>query len=231
MARAAKRPNHRSSGLHLPMPVWDLPTRLFHWILPVLLIVSYVSVQENYMRVHLASGITVLALLVFRVIWGLVGSETARFSHFLHSPFAALRHLLHLARREPDTQIGHNAAGGWMVLVMLLILFAQVGTGLFANDDGATEGPLAKFVRKDTSDWLSKLHGINFDILLGAIVLHLLAIAAYAILKRHNLVRPMISGKKRLPAATPAPRMASPLLAAVLLAVIGVGAWLLATWV
>ena len=204
----------KTSGLNLPMPVWDIPTRLFHWVLVCLVLLSYVSDRKGWMRIHVYSGYSVLLLLVFRVIWGLVGSETARFVSFLKSPVAALQHLAHFTRREPDTEIGHNAAGGWMVVGMLLLLGAQVTTGLFANDDGATEGPLVKFVTKESSDFMSKLHGLNFNLILAVVVMHVLAVIAYAVVKRHDLVQPMIMGKKRLPAAMRAPAMVTPLLAA-----------------
>lgn len=219
-------PRPKPSGIRLPMPVWDIATRLFHWSVVVLLIVSYVSISiadgpraALWMRVHLLSGETMLGLLLFRLIWGLIGSDTARFRQFLHSPFTAIAHLAHIRRREPDSQVGHNAAGGWMVIIMLALLGIQVVTGLFANDDGADEGPLAHLVAKTTSDWLSGLHGQVFNLVAAAVALHLVAIIAYLALKGHNLTRAMITGKKRLPAITAAPRMASPLLAAATLAV------------
>ncbi len=215
--------------MRLPMRVWDAPTRLFHWIIVLLIATSYVAVQKNWMQLHLLSGYTVLTLLIFRLVWGFVGSDTARFARFLRSPVAGLRHLARFGKREPDNEIGHNEAGGWMVLVMLLALAAQVGTGLFSNDDGATEGPLAKYVGKEMSDRLSGWHEISFYVLLGLIGLHILAVIAYAAVKRHDLVRPMITGKKRLPAATRAPRMASPILALAVLAVAAAAVWALAT--
>jgi cytochrome b len=203
------------------MRVWDGATRLFHWALLVVIVVSYVSISLAdgpnallWMQIHVISGETALALLVFRLLWGIYGSDTSRFSRFLRNPLAALHHLREFPRREPDRQIGHNAAGGWMVVILLLLLAVQIGTGLCANDDGSTEGPLVRFISRDASDQLSKLHGINFNILLGAIILHVVAVLAYAVIKRHDLVRPMITGKKRLPAATPAPRMAPTFLAA-----------------
>jgi len=202
------------------MRVWDAATRLFHWGIVLLLIISYVSISladgkysELAMRIHLISGDTLLGALVFRVIWGIIGSDTARFRTFLHSPVAAFRHLRSFFRREPDLQVGHNEAGGWMVVVLLLLLAVQVGSGLGANDDGATEGPLVRFISKDTSDLLSKIHGISFNVLAATVGLHVAAVLGYAVFKRQNLVRPMITGKKRLPAATRAPRMAHPLLA------------------
>jgi cytochrome b len=171
------------------------------------------------MELHFLSGYSIIALLLFRLVWGFVGSETSRFSHFLKSPFAALRHLAQLHRREPDTGIGHNAAGGWMVLVMLMLLAVQVATGLFANDDGDTEGPLFRYVSKDRSDWLSHIHAVNFTLIQIAVLAHIAAIAAYAVLKRHDLVRPMITGRKHLPAELAPPVLVGPGRAIALLAV------------
>jgi cytochrome b len=220
---------NRKSELKLPMRVWDAPTRLFHWAIVVLVVTSFVAIKTDHTKLHLLSGYTVLTLVLFRVVWGIIGSDTARFSRFLRSPVSALRHLLRFREKAPDTEIGHNAAGGWMVLAMLLDLLVQVGTGLCANDDGDMEGPLAKYVGKARSDFLSAVHGWNFYVLLGLIVLHVLAVIAYATIKRHDLVRPMVTGKKRLPAAMRAPRMASPLLALLVLVVIAAGVWVLAT--
>jgi len=113
--------------------------------------------------------------------------------------------------------IGHKAAGGWMVMLILALLVVQVATGLCANDDGNTEGPLLKYVGKDWSDSLSHIHAVNFTLIKAVIALHLLAILTYYVLKRHNLVWPMISGRKRLPLGTTAPALTSPLRAAALL--------------
>jgi cytochrome b len=184
-----------------------------------LIAASYVSVKLNKMDLHMALGHAMLALLLFRWAWGFVGSDTARFGRFLGNPLAALRHLARIGAREPDTQVGHNAAGGWMVLLMLLLLSVQVGAGLCANDGGGAEGPLAKYVGEAWSNRLSLVHAINFKLVLGAIALHVLAISVYTFIKKHKLVRPMLTGKKRLPGATRAPRMASPLLAIAVLVV------------
>ena len=104
------------------MKVWDLPVRLFHWGIVLLILAAWVSQEFGRMDIHMWIGEWILALLLFRIVWGLIGSDTARFSRFLQSPMAALRHLSHIRRREPDTEVGHNAAGGWMVLVMLLLV-------------------------------------------------------------------------------------------------------------
>ncbi|WP_158923149.1 cytochrome b/b6 domain-containing protein [Acidisphaera sp. S103] len=201
--------------------VWDLPVRLFHWLLVALILAAWVTQYLNRMTLHVWIGEWILTLLLFRVVWGFIGSDTARFSWFLRSPLAALRHLAHLGRREPDREIGHNAAGGWMVLVMLALIGIQVGTGLCANDlddGGDTEGPLMHLVGKDRSDWLTHIHGLNFTAIEAVIVLHVLAIVAYAVLKRHNLVRPMVTGTKLLPADVAAPRVVNPVWALVVLA-------------
>jgi len=209
------------------MKVWDLPVRLFHWSIVVLIFAAWLTQELNKMDWHVWIGYTILTLLLFRLTWGFIGSDTARFTRFLKSPAAALRHLSHLRRREADREIGHNAAGGWMVLVMLAILSVQAGTGLFANDDANTEGPLMHLVSKDQSNWFSKLHALNFNLILIVIGLHVLAIAAYAVLKRQNLVRPMVTGVKDMPGDAVAPRLVSPVWAAVTLAAaIGVVAWL-----
>jgi cytochrome b len=221
----------RAREIKLSMRVWDAPIRLFHWIVVLLIATSYASVHEGWMQIHFISGYCMLTLLLFRLAWGFVGSETARFARFLGSPIAALQHLARLHRREPDTEIGHNSAGGWMVLVMLLLLCVQAGTGLFSNDQVLSEGPLAKYVGQAVSDRISSIHAFNFNLILAAIVLHLAAITIYAVVKGQNLVTPMITGRKRLPAMTRQPRLANPLLALLLLAVAASLVWVLANYV
>jgi cytochrome b len=211
----------------LLMRVWDAPTRLFHWTIVILIAVSYFSMKFDYIQVHYLSGYTMMALLLFRLCWGLFGSETSRFRQFMCSPLAGFRHLGDFTKREPDREVGHNAAGGWMVLVMLLVLAVQVGTGLFAGDPVEGGGPFVDQIAKAPQKLLSNIHAINFNIILGMIALHVVAIMAYAVAKRHDLVRPMITGKKRLPANTRQPRFASPVLAAAILAGAGIFVWAL----
>lgn len=209
-----------------PIKVWDLPVRLFHWAIVMLIFAAWLTQEVDRMDLHMWVGYAILTLLLFRVGWGFIGSDTARFARFLRSPMAALRHLSHLWRREPDTEIGHNAAGGWMVLAMLVLIGVQAGTGLFSNDDGGTEGPLMHLIGKDRSDWLSHIHYLNFKAIEAVIVLHVLAIAIYAVFKRQNLVRPMVTGTTPMPEGAAAPRLVSPVWALVTLAVAaGVVAW------
>jgi cytochrome b len=222
----------RTRELMLPMKVWDGPIRLFHWGIALLVITSFVTQYQGWMQLHFLSGYAMLTALLFRVVWGFAGSDTARFGRFLKSPVAAVQYLGRIGRREPDTQVGHTAAGGWMVLVLLLLLAMQVGTGLFSNDDVNARGPLALRVGKAISDTFSHWHAVNFWLILAGITLHVLVVGAYAVLKGQNLVRPMITGKKRLPGRTPAPRLRSPLLAGAIFTVsaglVWAALWLLA---
>ena len=189
--------------------VWDAPIRVFHWMIVLLVGFSWLSMEYNWIDLHFLSGYAILALLLFRIVWGIVGSDTARFSRFAFSPVAALRHLAHIGRREPDRQIGHNAAGGWMVLLILALLLVQVGTGCCPTTDGLDEGPFAHLVGKHASDWFTIIHSANFTLLQIAVGVHVLAVLAYAVLKRQDLVRPMLTGRKRLPVSLGAPRIAS----------------------
>ncbi len=196
-----------------PVKVWDLPTRVFHWSVVFLLLASWFTNRQNWMQLHFVSGYTMLGMLIFRLLWGFLGSETARFRKFLKSPLAGFRHLGKMFVREPDREIGHNAAGGWMVLVLLALLLVQVGTGLGSNDDVSVEGPLARHVGKAFSDRLGTIHSINFNLILLAAAAHVGAVLAYWLLKRQNLLRPMITGVKLLPRSMRQPRMAAPMLA------------------
>ena len=199
-------------------PVWDAPTRLFHWAIVGLVFTSWLTQHEGWMGWHFDSGYALLTLLVFRLGWGFVGSETARFGHFLRAPWHALHHLRRLHRREADTTVGHNPAGGWMVVALLALLAFQVGTGLCSNDQADTYGPFADALGQHLSDRLTALHALGFTLIEIAVALHVAAIAIYALVKRHDLVRPMLTGQKRLPAEVPPPRLVSPWRAAALLA-------------
>jgi len=212
-----------------PVEVWDAPIRLFHWGIVFFFLVSYTSISLDWIRLHFLSGYCMLTLLLFRLAWGVIGSDSARFSTFLRPPEAGLRHLRRLLVREPDTEVGHNAAGGWMVILLLLLLGLQVGTGLFSNEDGKVFAPLAGLVGRSVSDTLAAVHGFNFNLLLGAVILHLCAIAAYRVLKGQDLVRPMLTGRKILPASLPAPLLRSPLLAVAAFGVAAAAVWALVT--
>lgn len=198
--------------------VWDIPIRVFHWLLVALVAAAFATLRLNWIGWHERIGDALLALLVFRVLWGVLGSDTARFSQFLTSPQRAVRHLSSVFLSEPDRQPGHNPAGGWMVLFLLGLLFAETLTGLYVTNDIADVGPLTDVVPAALASAIEAAHAMLWSILLAAIVLHALAIASYALVKRQNLVRPMITGTKLLPAAVPAPRIVGPASAIALLA-------------
>jgi len=180
---------------------WDLPVRLFHWALVILLVCSVTTglLGGNLMKWHMRSGYAILTLVLFRLMWGAFGSPTARFASFVRGPSAAIEHLRDLAARRPSFHLGHNPLGGWMVLVMLGVILFQAGTGLFANDDIATEGPLYYLVSKDLSDRLTTLHKLDVKILYALAGLHVAAIAFYWAGRGENLVKPMFTGLKSPP--------------------------------
>ena len=198
--------------------VWDAPTRLFHWLTAALVAAAYATWRLNWMDWHARVGDALLALLVFRLLWGFFGSETARFSRFVASPRAVAQHLKFLLLREPDRQIGHNPAGGWMVLLLLFMLLVETLSGIYIANDVADVGPFTQIVPAPAANAIEASHAIVWDALLAAILLHVLAIFAYAAAKGQNLLRPMITGRKLLPAGLPAPRLASPARAALFLA-------------
>jgi cytochrome b len=197
--------------------VWDWPTRAFHWALAVLVAVAWISGTLGRMEVHLLAGYGVLALVLFRILWGVLGSDSARFASFLRGPRAAFSHLGELLRRRPDHDTTHNALGGYAVALMLLVLVVQACSGLFADDDILTMGPLAQYVPGSVVRLATGIHKLNSNLILAVVVVHLLAIVAYALLFRRDLVRPMITGVKYLPPGTPAPRLRSAWLAVALL--------------
>lgn len=180
------------------IPVWDLPTRLFHWLLVVLVAVSFTTgaIGGNAMVYHERSGFAILVLLVFRIIWGFVGSRQSRFSDFVKGPAAVWRYASALFRGDSERHPGHNPMGGWSVLALLLVLLIQVVTGLFANDDIITEGPLYLWVSKPVSDWLTRIHRINRFVVVALVATHLSAVLFYLWGKGENLIKPMITGKK-----------------------------------
>jgi cytochrome b len=176
--------------------VWDAPTRLFHWIVVILVFASWFSADQGFMKVHLCSGLTLLALLLFRIGWGLVGSTTARFRDFLHPPHAVIGYLKGLRGGEKHLYAGHNPAGGLMVAAMIAALLAQAVTGLFANDGLHFSGPLALLVSDDASNELTKLHDLIFNVILLLVWCHVVAVGFYLFVKGDNLVRAFITGKK-----------------------------------
>jgi len=198
--------------------VWDVSIRLFHWLAVVLVAAAYATWRLNWMVWHGRIGDALLALLLFRLLWGFFGSETARFSCFLTSPRMVLQHLIYAFLRAPDRQVGHNPAGGWMVLFLLALLLAETLTGLYVANDIADVGPLTGIVPAAVANAIDASHAILWEVLLTAIALHVLTIFGYAAVKGQNLLLPMITGTKILPESVLAPRIVSPAWAAVLFA-------------
>jgi len=181
--------------------IWDIPTRLFHWALVASLAFMWWSAEEGglWMDWHVKVGVFVLALLLFRLIWGFVGSETARFSHFLRAPQAAWQHLRALGSQQSAYHAGHNPLGAWMVVALLCLVGAQATTGLFATDDILVEGPLYDYVSSAFADRMTGLHHQLFNGLLAFIAVHVLAVFYYLVRKHTNLIKPMVSGRADWP--------------------------------
>lgn len=180
--------------------VWDLPTRLFHWVLVALIGFSWWSGKNDELDLHIWSGIAILTLLLFRLLWGFLGSSTARFANFVRGPKAVFGYL-----RGTWRGIGHNPLGALSVLALLGATAIQVGLGLFSSDeDGLVSGPLAGLISADLSEELADLHEDFFNILLALIGIHIAAIILYALFQRKNLVGPMVTGKDAIdPEAQP----------------------------
>lgn len=173
--------------------IWDLPTRLFHWTLVALIAFSWWSAEEEHLDWHFWSGLAVLSLLVFRLLWGLFGSSTARFANFVRGPRQVVAYLKNM---KGWRAIGHSPLGALSVLAMLGAIAVQVCLGLFAVDkDGLFEGPLAYLVSLETSEEIADLHEDWFDVLLVLIGLHIAALLFYRLVLGKKLIGPMVTGQ------------------------------------
>ncbi len=214
--------------------VWDLPTRLFHWVLAICVVCSVVSGQigGNAMAWHFRSGYVVFTLLAFRLLWGLIGGRWSRFASFAYAPSTIVRYLRGKHRAGEHLDVGHNPLGAFSVFALLALLALQVATGLFADDEIANTGPLIKFVSGSTSLALTKWHKLFGQwLIITLVVLHVAAIVYYRTRKKVDLIGPMIHGDKSLiadvPGAVDSGR--SRLLALVLVALCaGLVAWVIA---
>jgi cytochrome b len=205
-------------------PVWDLPVRLIHWTLAGLIAFSWWSAEYDHMDWHIWSGLAILTLLIFRLLWGFVGSSTARWTSFVRGPASVFAHL-----RGRWNGIGHTPLGALSVIAILLVLAVQVGLGLIAEDeDGLYTGPLYRLVSIDTSDKARDIHELWFNVVLGLIVLHVAAIIFYRFRGR-RLTKPMITGRAVLAPDTQPMRTGRWWAALVCLAVaIGITRWVIA---
>jgi len=188
--------------------VWDAPTRLFHWLLAVLVLAAYVTYRLNWVFSHVLAGEAVLALVLFRILWGFLGSETTRFTSFVATPGSVARYLADVLRGRASLPVGHNPAGGWMILLMLALLLGETVSGVFVNNDVASVGPMSDMMSAGTMNLMTELHRLFWDALAASVALHLLAILYYAVALRQNLLWPMITGRIRAPGSEPPPRLA-----------------------
>ena len=211
-----------------PVKLWDLPTRITHWALVALILTAWLS-AGNQMQLHAISGYAVIGLLVFRVYWGVVGGETARFGHFVKGPGATLSYMRTIGARTASDLAGHNPMGGWSVVALLVVMIIQAVLGLFAVDiDGLESGPLSYMVDFDTGRLASEWHELTFRILQALVAIHIFAVAFYLIWKRQNLIGAMITGRRRFAGTQPQLKFAPVwrLLLGIVIAV--AAAWLIA---
>jgi len=192
--------------------VWDWTVRLFHWLLVLGVGAMWWTAEQGVMDWHRRIGLALLGLIVYRLVWGLIGPGTARFTRMLARPGAIMAYVRDLAARRHRPHFGHNPLGSLSVFAMLLALVTQVSTGLFAVDvDGLESGPLASKVSFETGRLLAEIHETSFKVLLALIALHVVAIAAYLFLFKDNLVRPMITGHRpQTDVAPPQPPLRAP---------------------
>lgn len=179
--------------------VWDLPTRLAHWLVALGVAGAWLSAQASLdaFTWHAVCGYAVLVLVAFRLVWGFAGTRHARFASFVRGPRAVWRYLRAPASAADQRRsVGHNPAGGWSVLALLATLLVAAASGLFANDAVSNVGPLFGWVSGAASDHLTHLHHVAFRALQALVGLHVAAIAYYRVVRRENLVRPMLTGRK-----------------------------------
>jgi cytochrome b len=209
--------------------LWDWPVRVVHWAFVLLLPALWWTVENHDLETHKQLGMVMVILVAFRLLWGLVGSSTARFSGFVRGPVAVMRYVRSLfGGPAGEPVVGHNPLGGWSVVLLLGLLTWQVGMGLIAQDtDGLESGPLNYLVDYDTAEWAREMHELGFNVILGVIAIHVLAILYYLTIRRDNLVTPMISGSARLSAGANPPRMAHWWLAPICLVI----AWAFGGWI
>lgn len=169
--------------------LWDLPTRLFHWLLAAAVLAAFITEKTGDMDAHALVGLGVIGLLVFRIVWGFTGSTYARFTQFVRGPQAIRDYLQGRWQGE-----GHNPLGALSVLAFLLVLLVQAGTGVFANDDSTFFGPLYALVSRETSDLLARIHRLQEPVIIALVLLHISAIVFYARVKRKKLLKPMLTG-------------------------------------
>jgi cytochrome b len=194
--------------VRVPVRVWDVPTRVFHWTLLALVVASVVTAKfdsilgPSTLEWHKRAGLAILALLLFRLGWGVAGGTHARFANFLRGPRAVAAYAKGLfAAGDAPEPAGHNPLGGWSVVAMLAAIAAQIGTGLFLiQEDYGFEGPLARHVSRAMTERLNAVHEANLYVIAVLVAMHVAAVVFYTVVKRQDLVGAMITGRKHLAA-------------------------------
>jgi cytochrome b len=194
--RISSPATYRDAATH--RRVWDWPTRFFHWGLATSILGAYVSnrLGASYFSLHLFFGYATIVLVVFRLVWGFIGTRHARFVNFLEGPRGVLRYVSAVGRKRHTRYAGHNPLGALMVVTLLLITGAQAALGLFGNDEIFNLGPFAGLVSKEASLLLTSLHRKLFYVILFAVVFHVGAVLIHVFVKREPLILAMITGHK-----------------------------------
>ncbi len=209
--------------------VWDWPVRVVHWAIAILVAALLTTglIGDELLVWHMRFGQVLLALVIFRIVWGFVGSANARFTSFLRGPRAVFDYARSLFRPPHHPHATHNPLGGWMVVVLLVVMLVQATTGLFTNDDVLYEGPLVKLITKDLSDAIGSWHRRLWWAIVVFASIHIIAVIAYFAHLGENLVYPMVSGEKMLPAKMHRPHdaLASTPRALVLLTLSAMAVW------
>ena len=182
------------------LKVWDIPVRIFHWLLVVLFAAAYITnkLGPNYFTYHVWSGYGIIVLVSFRILWGVVGTYHARFINFVPNPITLSQYALRVAKRTERHHVGHNPLGAVMVIILLLTIFIQALSGLFSNDEIFNLGPLYGYISNDLSLTLTSLHRQLFYWILAAVVLHIAAVLFHVFYKRDNIIKAMITGSKAI---------------------------------
>lgn len=204
--------------------IWDGFVRLSHWLMAILVVLMWYTAEEGFMDRHLQLAGVLGALVITRILWGFVGSESARFQRFLKGPKEVRLHLRELKQGQYHPTNTHNAAGGWAVVLLLMLLVIQFSSGLFASDDIFYSGPLASAVSSDVSEIFGEVHEISFNILVAVIVLHVVAIIGYR-LRGINLLAAMLHGKRE---GVKAPKLVNGLVGIIAAAMIATALY---TWI
>lgn len=181
--------------------VWDLFVRLSHWLVVLLILSAWLSAHfgDAEFKWHSFNGYAVFVVVLSRIIWGFIGSTTARFSNFIKAPWKVPAYLLDLLRGKAPSFLGHNPAGGWMVLAFWLVLLSQTIAGMFSSDDVLAEGPFTYAASESTVNFMTSWHHRLFDLLIILIILHVLAVIYHQWIKREKLLQAMFTGEKPLP--------------------------------